>query len=94
MAVAVARNSGFALLFEDPRCLVMTDAQLARRLEGRPVVRIRPDDGPLRPGAFDPGGAGWLLTVGGQIAALVGLRSLVKWRRRTRRGTRGRGAGQ
>jgi deazaflavin-dependent oxidoreductase (nitroreductase family) len=71
MAVAVARNSGFALLFEHPSCLFMTGAQLARRLYGRPVVRIRPDGSSIQPGPYDPGGRGWLLTIGAQVAALA-----------------------
>jgi deazaflavin-dependent oxidoreductase (nitroreductase family) len=88
MAVAVARNSGFALLFEDPRCLAMTDAQLARRLDGRPVVRIRPDGAPVHPGPYDPDGKGWLLTVGGQAAALAGLWAILKRWRPARAGRR------
>jgi deazaflavin-dependent oxidoreductase (nitroreductase family) len=72
-AVAVARNSGFALAFEDPRCLFMPDEQLARLLAGRPVVAIIPHGAPVEPGPYDPGGHGWIATVGLQFAALLCL---------------------
>ncbi|HET9494967.1 MAG TPA: nitroreductase family deazaflavin-dependent oxidoreductase [Chloroflexia bacterium] len=86
MAVAVARNSGIALLFEHPHCLFMTGAQLARRLEGRPVVRICPDGAPVQTGSFDPGGRGWLLTIGVQVAALALVWSRLSRRSRARDG--------
>lgn len=72
LAVKVARNSGFALVFEHPRCLLMSDAQLARRLEGRPVVRITPVSGPVVAGPYDPGGRGWILPALAQLLALIG----------------------
>ena len=81
-AVAVARNSGFALAFEDPRCLFMSDEQLAGVLAGRPVVEIVPEGAPVEPGPFDPGGRGWIITVGLQIAALLGLWLLLRRRER------------
>jgi deazaflavin-dependent oxidoreductase (nitroreductase family) len=69
LAVRVARNCGFALLFESPRCLFMSDQQLAAQLNGRPVVRIQPADGPVVPGPADPGGRGWA----GPLLAQLGL---------------------
>lgn len=80
LAVAVARNCGFALVFEDPRCLLMSDAQLAARLDGRPVVRIEPVDGPVTPGPYDPGGKGWILPAAGRWLLALGV-GLWLWRR-------------
>lgn len=80
LATAVARNSGVAIAFEDPRCLFMSDVDLASILEERPVVRIRPDGPPIVPGPYDPGGRGWLLTVGGQVVALAGVWAFVRRR--------------
>jgi deazaflavin-dependent oxidoreductase (nitroreductase family) len=52
------------------------DAELLARHRVLPVVRIRPADGePLViPGAFDPGGGGWLISWAAAIAALIVLR--------------------
>ncbi|NTU82613.1 MAG: nitroreductase family deazaflavin-dependent oxidoreductase [Chloroflexales bacterium] len=84
LAVAVARNCGFALVFEHPRCLLMSDAQLATRLDGRPVVRIELQSGPVVAGPYDPGGSGWVLPMLGQLVALL---LLARWLgRRTGRG--------
>ncbi|MFZ2489157.1 MAG: nitroreductase family deazaflavin-dependent oxidoreductase [Anaerolineae bacterium] len=73
LAVRVARASGFALIFEHPRCLWMNDEQLAAHLMGRPVVRIQPDSGPVLAGPNDPGGYGWLIPTAAQIIALTAL---------------------
>jgi deazaflavin-dependent oxidoreductase (nitroreductase family) len=82
-AVQVARNSGFALIFESPRCLLMSDGQLAAQLAGRPVVQIRPRQGVLVPGFWDPGGWGWLCPFVAQGIGLLGLRALFRrWIRR------------
>ena len=59
-AVTVARNAGFALVFEGRNPLGITDAELARQLRGRPVVRVVADD-PIEPGPHDPGAWWWLL---------------------------------
>lgn len=80
LAVRVARNAGFALVFEHPRCLAMTDAQLADMLASRPVVRIQPAETPVTAGAFDPGGRGWMLLLLAKVGLLGGLAQL--WRRR------------
>jgi deazaflavin-dependent oxidoreductase (nitroreductase family) len=76
LAVQVARNCGFALVFEHPRCLVMSDTQLAAQLNGRPVVRIQPVDAPVVAGAYDPGGQGWILPMLIQCLALLGIITL------------------
>ncbi|NTU83738.1 MAG: nitroreductase family deazaflavin-dependent oxidoreductase [Chloroflexales bacterium] len=76
LAVAVARNCGFALVFEHPGCLLMSDAQLAAQLDGRPVVRIQPLDAPVVAGSYDPGGSGWILPMLGQALILL---ILVRW---------------
>jgi deazaflavin-dependent oxidoreductase (nitroreductase family) len=81
-AVAVARNSGFALAFEDPRCLFMSDKQLARLLAGRPLVAIVSHGAPVEPGPYDPGGRGWIATFGLQVTALLGLWLLLSRRDR------------
>lgn len=85
LAVAVARNCGFALVFEHPRCLLMSDAELAAHLDGRPVVRIQPVDGPIEPGPFDPGGKGWLLSAVGH--GLIALGAVLWLSRRAKRKT-------
>jgi deazaflavin-dependent oxidoreductase (nitroreductase family) len=76
LAVAVARNCGFALVFEHPRCLLMSDAQLAARLDERPVVRIELAGGPVSAGPYDPGGRGWVLPMLGQLVAML---LLLRW---------------
>ncbi len=85
LAVKVARHCGFALVFEDPRCLVMSDDALAEVLTGRPVVRIRPTDAPLVAGPHDPGGRGWVVPTLVQLIAAAALAALVR-----RRGHSGR----
>lgn len=50
----------------------LSDTQLHDRYASLPVVRITPLDGrPVRSGPFDPGGWGWLLPLGGTLAALA-----------------------
>jgi deazaflavin-dependent oxidoreductase (nitroreductase family) len=85
LAVQVARNCGFALVFEHPRCLLMSDAQLAVQLEGRPVVRIQPVDAPLVAGRHDPGGHGWVVPMLVQCLALLAVIALRHYRRHTKR---------
>lgn len=77
LAVMVARNAGFALIFEHPRCLLMTDAQLADQFAHRPVVRIQPEGGPVVAGAYDPGGKGWVLPTLIQGLIILSLMSRV-----------------
>ena len=79
LAVRVARNAGFALVFEHPRCLSMTDDQLGDVLRDRPVVRIQPANTPVVAGAFDPGGRGWVIVLLARVALIGGLALL--WRR-------------
>jgi deazaflavin-dependent oxidoreductase (nitroreductase family) len=81
LAVQVARNCGFALVFEHPRCLLMSDAQLSAMLADRPVVRIQPVDAPVIAGAYDPGGQGWIVPMLIQCLALLGIFTL-RWRKR------------
>jgi hypothetical protein len=81
LAVQVARNCGFALVFEHPRCLLMSDAQLAAQLEGRPVVRIQPVGASLVAGRHDPGGHGWILPMLVQCLALLGV-IILRWQNR------------
>jgi deazaflavin-dependent oxidoreductase (nitroreductase family) len=82
LAVRVARNCGFALVFEHPRCLLMSDEQLARQLGDRPVVRIQPVDAPVVAGAHDPGGRGWIRPMLVKCLALLGIMTLLRRRRR------------
>ncbi|MBI3751749.1 MAG: nitroreductase family deazaflavin-dependent oxidoreductase [Chloroflexi bacterium] len=50
----------------------LDDAELFERFHALPVVQITPADGRrLRPGAFDPGGRGWLLVYGVPAAGLA-----------------------
>ena len=85
LAVQVARNCGFALVFEHPRCLLMSDAQLAAQLEDRPVVRIQPVGAPLVAGRYDPGGRGWILPMLVQCLALLAVITLRHYRRQAKR---------
>ena len=85
LAVRVARNCGFALVFEHPRCLLMSDAQLAAQLEGRPVVRIQPVGALVVAGRHDPGGQGWILPMLVQCLALLGVITLRQYRRQRKR---------
>ena len=82
LAVRVSRASGFALVFEAPHCLWMSDDQLAQQFASRPVVRITPDRAPVIAGPDDPGGRGWLVPTAIQAAAVAALWLL---RRATRR---------
>ena len=85
LAVQVARNCGFALVFEHPRCLLMSDVELAHQLQGRPVVRIEPVGAPLVAGRYDPGGRGWIVPMLVQCLALLGAIALWRGRRNTKR---------
>jgi deazaflavin-dependent oxidoreductase (nitroreductase family) len=58
-ALAVARNCGFALVFEGMNPLTATDEQLRKQLAGRPVVRISAPY-PIRAGRHDPGSRSWV----------------------------------
>ena len=55
----------------------LDDAELLARHRVLPVVRIRPEDGepPVTPGAFDPGGHGWLIPWAAMFATLLVLGS-------------------
>ena len=53
-ALAVARNCGFALVFEGLNPLTVTDDRLRAQLAGRPVVRVTAAE-PVRPGPPRPG---------------------------------------
>ena len=75
-ALAVARNCGFALLFEGVNPLTATDEQLRAQLAGRPVVRITAAE-PVRPGRHDPGSPWWVVPrVLGVLAVVGAARSL------------------
>lgn len=80
-ALAVARNSGFALVFEGLNPLTTTDDRLGSALAGRPVVRISASE-PIVPGRHDPGSATWLLPH--VVAPLVAIGVLRSSRRRSR----------
>lgn len=68
-ALAVTRNSGFALVFEGMNPWTATDEQLRSQLAGRPVVRVTARE-PVVPGRHDPGSRWWLLPhVIGPLAA-------------------------
>lgn len=74
-AVAVARNSGFALVFEGLRPIGTTDEELRRQFAGRPVVRVDVAGGPVEPGRHDPGSPWWMLphvVAPTAVAALAG----------------------
>lgn len=68
-ALAVARNCGFALVFEGLNPLTVTDERLRAQLAGRPVVRISAGS-PVRPGRHDPGSSTWVLP---HVVVPVGL---------------------
>ena len=69
-AVAVARNCGFALVFEGLNPLTASDDRLRVQLAGRPVVRVTAPE-PVRPGRHDPGSRWWVLPrVLGLVAVL------------------------
>jgi deazaflavin-dependent oxidoreductase (nitroreductase family) len=70
-ALAVARNCGFALVFEGLNPLTTTDEQLSAQLAGRPVVRVTAGE-PVRPGRHDPGSPWWVLPRVLGVLALVG----------------------
>jgi deazaflavin-dependent oxidoreductase (nitroreductase family) len=70
-ALAVARNCGFALLFEGVNPLTATDERLRARLAGRPVVRVTASE-PVRPGRHDPGSPWWVLPRAAGLLAVVG----------------------
>lgn len=59
-ALCVARNCGFALVFEGVNPLAATDERLRAQFAGRPAVRITTDP-PVRAGRHDPGSRTWLL---------------------------------
>lgn len=82
LALKLTRNCGFALVFEDPRCLFMSDDALAETLAGRPVVRIQPTDVPLVAGPYDPGGRGWIAPMLIQLVAALAIVALVRRRAR------------
>lgn len=78
-ALAVARNCGFALVFEGLNPLTTTDDRLRAQLAGRPVVRVTAA-GPVRPGRHDPGSSWWLLPRAVGILALLGAVRAVRRR--------------
>jgi deazaflavin-dependent oxidoreductase (nitroreductase family) len=74
--LAVARNCGFALLFEGLNPLTVTADELRRQLAGRPVVRLTAA-APVEPGRHDPGSPWWLLPRAAGALALVGVAAAV-----------------
>jgi deazaflavin-dependent oxidoreductase (nitroreductase family) len=70
--LAVARNCGFALVFEGLDPLTVTDQRLREQLAGRPVVRLTAD-APVVPGRHDPGSPWWVLPRAVAALALVGV---------------------
>lgn len=76
-ALAVARNCGFALVFEGVNPLTVTDEQLRTRLVGRPVVRVAAPE-PVESGSHDPGSWTWLLPHVVAPLVLVGAARAVK----------------
>lgn len=78
------------------RCIVegdpttLDDATVLATHRSLPVVRIRPagTERPLEPGAWDPGGRGWLVA---NLAALLATAAAFALSRRGSRGARGRG---
>lgn len=71
-ALAVARNCGFALVFEGVNPLTATDEQLQAQLAGRPVVRVTATE-PVVPGRHDPGSPTWLLPRVAGLLAVAGV---------------------
>ena len=68
----ILRASGLSAFSEGVSPWIDCDEKLLASAETKPVVRIRPSSGPVRPGSFDPGGRGWLLTPGLLAALVVG----------------------
>lgn len=78
-ALAVARNCGFALVFEGMNPWTATDEQLRAQLAGRPVVRVTASE-PVVPGRHDPGSPWWLLPRVLGILAAAGAAGAVRRR--------------
>ncbi len=78
-ALAVARNCGFALVFEGLNPLTTTDDRLRAQLAGRPVVRVTAAE-PVRPGRHDPGSSWWLLPRALGVVAVLGAARAVRRR--------------
>lgn len=87
-ALAVARNSGFALVFEGMNPLTVSDEQLRKQLAGRPVVRISTSH-PIYPGRHDPGSRSrglthvlnaWVTLKGTSCAARVPSSAMASYR--------------
>ena len=76
-AMAVARNCGFALVFEGTNPLTVTDEHLREQLAGRPVVRISTSEA-IRPGRHDPGSHSWLLPHVVVPLAVIGAAQLLR----------------
>lgn len=78
-ALAVVRNSGFALILEGVNPLTATDARLRALLAGRPVVRVTAPERVV-PGRHDPGSPWWVLP---RVVGLLGLAGAARalWRR-------------
>jgi deazaflavin-dependent oxidoreductase (nitroreductase family) len=66
----ILKNAGFAGFFLGFNPFTTSDDRLARGIAGVPVLRITPAR--VVPAAFDPGGAGWIVSTLGWIL-LVGL---------------------
>ena len=78
-ALAVARNCGFALVFEGLNPLTTTDDRLRAQLAGRPVVRVTAA-APVRPGRHDPGSWWWLLPRALGVVAMLGVARAIRRR--------------
>lgn len=70
-ALAVARNCGFALVFEGLNPLTVSDDRLRAQLAGRPVVRVTAPE-PVRPGRHDPGSPWWVVPRALGLVAVAG----------------------
>lgn len=91
-AVAVCRNSGFALAFAGLPPLVAGEAAIRRRMAGLPVVRVEAVE-PVLPRRHDPGSPFFLLPhVVAPVA--VGLAARALHRRRAAGPRRARGGGR
>jgi deazaflavin-dependent oxidoreductase (nitroreductase family) len=69
--VRVARNAGFALLFDGLNPLTATDEDILAKNEGLPIIRIRVSG--VAGGPHDPGGWGWVPPLLVRIAGVLWL---------------------
>ncbi len=79
----ILRNSGLMAFTEGIDPWHASDAEIMRKAERKPVIRLSRASGNVESGAFDPGGRGWFATAG--LAAGIILLMVSRSRRGARR---------